>query len=214
MKNLFLTMCIGLLLAGTLNADILLTIDEVDTPAGTNNVTLAVSISDPTGMDTLLAYNIPIDVGTTNDNTLPVGLSNLASVSSFPGSFDNFSSTNVPAIFNYNSINSDSGAPITLSAAPTELFQISLDVAPGLTVGQLFDVVFQTNPEVGGSEMDNIFLLSFGSGSFTGADLVASGDLEIQSGEIEIIGDSIPEPMSTIPMLVGALVVGARRSRR
>lgn len=205
MRFMRLTTCIlfALLFTSNTQADVVISItNEVDAAGTTLDVT--VGIADTTGSSVLTNYNIPIALGAD-----PQGFFTLNGLpgSSFPGSFSNFSPNAAPSPpFNFDFTTSDSGAGITLSSTPTDLFTLNFSIDPAAPAGSLRTVEIQRNPTVAGQLQFTLDGTSIDSGS-ADFDAIAA----ISNGSVSV--PAIPEPSALCGLILGGLFMASRRKR-
>ena len=197
-----------LILTSSVRADIVLSLEQdVQTPAG-SSVTVIGSIADTTGNAVLSTYNIPIDIGS-NGPGLPAGISNVTAASSNPAGLTNFMPQFPPAAFNFEAALSDSGAGLTLSSTPINLFTLTFDVDSSVPVGTLFDVVFQNSPTVNGGALPGAFNFTIDGTAVNSIDLP---NFVVNQGQVEVVA-AIPEPISVLPLILCTCMAGFRRKR-
>ena len=207
----YVSLVTGLILSFSLihqaSGDIVLSVSNELDDAG-QNVAVIVSIADTTGSSVLTNFNIPIDIGSDNlFGTTP-------SLFTFTGETNLSAFTNLTPSFppgNFDVVLAGSGAAISLSSTPTDLFSLGFSIDPSAAPGTVLPVSIQTNPEVGGSPFPGLLTLTLDSNPVESSDPVFA-DFEIASGTVTVT--VVPEPGSAALMLaaLGGLALCRRRA--
>ena len=194
-------MLLALLLTCTAQAEVVLSVtNEVDDAGTTLDVT--VSIAATTGSAVLTNYNIPILLGAD-----PLNQFTLNSIDSTePNGWENFRSPATGgAPFNFDFATADSGAGITLSNIPTDLFTLNFSIDPTAPAGSQRDIEIQRNPTVAGQLQLTLDGTSINSGSG------AFDDVAISNGSVSVT--AVPEPSALCGLFLAGLFVAGRRKR-
>ena len=208
----YVSLVTGLILSFSLihqaSGQIVLSVSNELNDAG-ESVDVVVSIADTDGSAVLTGFNIPIDIGSDNASTSPGIISFTPDSAMSLSTFDNLLLTSPPGNFDFNT--AASGAPITLSSTPTDLFSLNFSIDPSAASGFELPVSIQTTPVVGGSPFPGLLALTLDSEPIESSDF---GSLvEIVNGSVTVAG--VPEPGSAALMLaaLGGLALCRRRAR-
>ena len=195
-------MLLALLFTCTTQADVVLSVtNEVDSAGSTLDV--GIGIAAATGSPVLTNFNIPIQLGDDPSNFFPL-IS--GPTTSNPGTFANFDSDPAPPAFNFDFATSDSGAGITLSSTPTDLFTLTFSIDPAAPAGSLRTVEIQRTP----SGNLGLLQLTVDAESFDAGDPTFD-DIVISNGSVAV--SAIPEPSALCGLILSGLFVAARRRR-
>ena len=195
-------MLLALLFTCTTQADVVLSVtNEVDSAGSTLDVTIGVAAA--TGSPVLTNFNIPILLGDDPSNFFPLSS---GPTTSNPGTFANFASAPAPPAFNFDFATSDSGAGITLSSTPTDLFTLTFSIDPEAPAGSLRTVEIQRTPSNLG-----LLQLTVDAESFDASDPTFDDIAVISNGSVAI--SAIPEPSALCGLILSGLFVAARRRR-
>ena len=209
----YVSLVTGLILSFSLihqaSGDIVLSLSNELDDAG-ESVDVIVSIADTGGGSILTNFNIPIDVGSDNAFTPEGGQISFIGVTSL-SDFTELALTPFPP-GNFDFALADSGAALSLTSTPTELFSLNFAIDPLSDPGLELPVSIQTNPSVAGSPFPGLLTLTLDG------DPVESNDpgfvnFGITSGSVTVAG--VPEPGSAALMLaaLGGLALCRRRAR-
>jgi hypothetical protein len=199
-KSIFaMCLCFVFLLSAVSDADLIVSIENVSTIAGTDNVSVGLFVEDPDGLAELSGLELPVDFGDTNDTGITAGftfvefnpinpLDNTGFITTFQ--------TGVPTDADYNGQLTDGNAvgPVAITG-PRQLGEFVFNVSSGAQVGDTLLLNF-ANP---GSPNPVL--------SVIGNNL---GNVQFSDGSISV--SAVPEPSSAA--LVGIALAGLVTFRR